>query len=589
MRDRPAFARLNSSELRRGKPLTVPEAVAATACTVLSAIIVVSYLWARAGRLSPFAMLGFTIATAVVLGIVLIRRATADSGALLAAAGILAFVGGWLLWLAGPSLLPPGGGPDLTHHLMLVDFIERHWQLPDASLVAVLGEMTHYTPGLHLLAALVGAWTGTDGLHALYPLVACTVALKVALVFLIALRLLSDDSPRIPLALTAVVLLLLPQAYFLGSFFHDSFLAQVVAELFAVAMWWALVAWDAQPSRTLLLLFAAAGAVTFLTWPIWIGPPTVALVATVLTRDDLDVRLRVKHVLIALAPIAAIALLHAAGRVGWLGMAGTTGAVLWPAIRVFGWTFLVLATTGCVLAVPNRRARATLLLTISIAVQGVTLFLLARAQGASTPYMALKMVYLLIYPLAVFGALAIGQVWQLLSSRLKPGPTPPPTLWARASARAFTEALAWVLLLVTLTVFRRPLTTVPRPTPVVSADLYDAGRWARGQLEAACVDYLVPNADTMYWLHLAVLGNPRSSLRTADPDTFVPARAIARWIEPAGLPYGIADLKTLPKEVLNDVDVLEQFGTAAVVKRRGPSMCGEAERVAALSVSPHKW
>jgi hypothetical protein len=31
----------------------------------------------------------------------------------------------WLLWLAWPHLLPISGGSDLTHHLLLVDYIER--------------------------------------------------------------------------------------------------------------------------------------------------------------------------------------------------------------------------------------------------------------------------------------------------------------------------------------------------------------------------------------------------------------------------------------------------------------------------------
>jgi hypothetical protein len=84
----------------------------------------------------------------------------------------------------------------------------------------------------------------------------------------------------------------------------------------------------------------------------------------------------------------------------------------------------------------------------------------------------------------------------------------------------------------------------------------------------------------MYWLHLAVLGNARVSARTGDPDTFVPARAVARWIEPGGLPFAIAHIPTLPKEVLNDVDVLEQFGAAAVVLRRGPSFCADSQRYA---------
>src|SRR5439155_2461637 len=133
---------------------------------------------------------------------------------------------------------------DLAHHLMLVDYIERHWRLAhDPALGAVMGEMIDDTPGLHLLAAVTGAWTRTDGFHAIYPIVALTVAVKAGLVFAIAMRLLPVDAQRIPLAVAAVLLVFAPREYLLRSFTEHSFLAQVVSELFAVAMWWAIVLW----------------------------------------------------------------------------------------------------------------------------------------------------------------------------------------------------------------------------------------------------------------------------------------------------------------------------------------------------------
>lgn len=75
----------------------------------------------------------------------------------------------YLLWLGWPALLPLGTGSDLTHHLQLVDYIERHARLPhDASTVEFLGEMAAYTPGLHLLTALAGRLTApsTPASHA---------------------------------------------------------------------------------------------------------------------------------------------------------------------------------------------------------------------------------------------------------------------------------------------------------------------------------------------------------------------------------------------------------------------------------------
>jgi len=53
-------------------------------------------------------------------------------------------------------------------------------------------------------------------------------------------------------------------------------------------------------------------------------------------------------------------------------------------------------------------------------------------------------------------------------------------------------------------------------------------------------------------------------------DTFEPKKALVRWILPGGLPYAITDnFDALPRDIRDNVDVLAQFGSAAVVKRRG--------------------
>jgi hypothetical protein len=549
------------------RSITIPEAVAALFAALLAFLISVAYLWARFVPVSPFVLLGFAVAAGVVIALKLLPGAAGDRAATLAAAGIATLVIGWLWWLARPELLPPGSGPDLAHHLSLVDFLERNWRLPDATLVPLMNEMAHYTPGIHLLAALSGVWTGSDGLHTIYPVIALTVALKCVFVFLIALRTYPLASARVPIAASAVLLSLLPQAYAVGSFATDSFFAQAAAEVFAVAMWWAIVVWDAAPSRLPAVLFAVAGIGTFLTWPIWIGAPIVTLVAVALTRSDIPPGRLVSELLVAIAPVVAIAVVHSAGRTGWLTMAGTSGAVLSPSAATFGWVFLALSFVGFILACVDRRARPTLLLVLSIAAQAAALYAVARSRGASTPYMALKMFYLLIYPLAVLSGLTIAKAWRWSVDR-------------RRSSPLARDAVAWSLLLVAIYVGWKPLFRTARPVPVVSTDLYNAGRWARGHLEAACTEYLVSNGDTAYWLHLAVLGNPRSSPRTADPNTFVPARAILRWLEPGGLPYAIVHLPTLPRELLNDMNVIEEFGTAAVARRLGPSVCPDAERLA---------
>jgi hypothetical protein len=70
-----------------------------------------------------------------------------------------------------------------------------------------------------------------------------------------------------------------------------------------------------------------------------------------------------------------------------------------------------------------------------------------------------------------------------------------------------------------------------------------------------------------------VLGNPRMSARTGDNSTYEPNDAIVRWLTPGGLPYAIADLPALPRGVRDDLDIVRQFGTAAIARRRGAASC----------------
>jgi hypothetical protein len=134
------------------------------------------------------------------------------------------------------------------------------------------------------------------------------------------------------------------------------------------------------------------------------------------------------------------------------------------------------------------------------------------------------------------------------------------------------SAIAWALVVLLGILIARQVT--PSPVPIVSESVYLAGQWARTHVQPACVDYLVANGNTGYWLHLAVLGNPRTTARMADRDTFDPRKAVIRWIYPDGLPFAIVDdVSALPKDIRDNVDILARFDRSAVLKRRGPSSC----------------
>jgi hypothetical protein len=496
----------------------------------------------------PWAALA--VALVVTLTVVRVRSRPRDPQFvdLTAWIGIVLFVVLVCFRTSWPSLVPPGRGPDLTHHLLLVDYIQQHGHLVhDRSLDGAMGEMAHYTPASHLLAVVAGAVLGVDGLRAFFPLTVLSAALTAGFVFLIARR----GGLPLPYAIVAVALLFLPAQYFFGAFTHDGFLAQTVSTLFAVGMWWAIVQWDDQPDAAGASVIAIFLTATFLTWPIWLGAPLLVFLAMLL-RADLSFRARLQQLAIVIVPLLAVFLAHSWNRLGWMLIVRTSGAVLHPSLDSLGAALPLLALAGIVLAANDRRARVTIVLLIVIALQAVTLFAVANAQGADTPYMALKMMYLAIYPMAILAADALSRV-----SR---------------GARAH-ESVGWLLAAVLLVVSVRPTFAAPRPIPVVDLALNAAGQWLRSNGGAACADYLVADAETAYWLHLAVLGNPRSGERMRELDRYNPRAAMGPWIIGDGRSFAVADLRLLPDEVRSRVEVRKQFGNAAVIARPGTRHC----------------
>jgi hypothetical protein len=368
--------------------------------------------------------------------------------------------------------------------------------------------------------------------------------------------------PRVAFAVVAALLLWLPYVFFVGSFIEQSFLAQVVSELFAVAMWWASVVWDERPSAGAMALFALFGAAAFLTWPIWIGPLVLTLAAIGLVHREISWTRRLRHLTIALLPIVVVSAMYALVRqVYGFRMVNAVGFAIWPSPQALGWPFIALAAGGWAWSAIDRRARSAAVLFAAIVLQSTALIVTGRSSGATTPYLSLKMSYLAMYPLAAGAAVMLAHVWRA----------------ARRPAGASRDA--WIPMIVVALAAVRSIVYAPPVKPVVTQPVWLAGEWARARVPPACVDYLVADGFTGYWLHLAVFGNPRATGRVLDGDTFEPTKAIVRWILPNGLPYAITDdFDALPRDIRTNVDVLARFGPAAVVLRRGTSSCEDTRK-----------
>lgn len=549
--------------------MNLAEVLAATLAAFLASVSVVAYLLDASGfDLMPSVVLAVSVTSAATVAWRLSKDMKPGLLDAVAWAAVVIAVLAWLLRMAWPSLLPPGRGSDLAHHLLLVDYIERARHLVhDGALDGAMGEMAHYTPGAHLMAVLFGGWTGSDGFRVFYSVIAVCAALTAGFTFLVARR----QRLPIPFAVVGVILLLLPRDYFVGAFTHDAFLAQAVCTCFSVAAWWALVAWAERPATASAAVFGLFTTGAFLAWPVWVGPPLLVFLAWLLRRQG-SIGWRLRHLAVAVTPLAVVATIHAAGRLDWVAIVRTSGAVLKPSLAVVGWVFPLLAAIGLATSIIKPRARVTIAFLAAIAVQTVTLFFLSKNIAGETPYMAYKMGYLAIYPLAILGALALHSAFS-------------------RTAAAVRVAAGWTIaILMTITIVR-PAIDPPRQAAVVSVDLYNAGRWMRANVGPACADYLVASADTAYWLHLAVLGNPRSSARTAEVDLYSLSAEIGRWITGDGQEHAVVDWGLVPDEVRSRVEVAARFGGAAVIRRGGAADClGPGPRASrATPVSIARW
>ena len=513
-----------------------------------------AYVFDLAGLpIFPLVLLFVAGAAAVTARVLLQPRFDAGSVAVAAA------VFGYALWIASPSLLSVTNGPDVVHHLQLVHFIEKTRHLPhDPALSPYLLEMMGYTPGAHVLAAAAGRLLEVDPLRIVYPMAALFVAVKAGTIYALARRLIAPAPGAGIVALAAPVLALGSSTYFLGSFVQFFFLSQVVSESFAIAMLLALVRWrQLEEDRDLVALGACAVGVV-LAWPVWILPAGLTAAIVMLTAPS-PRRSRWMVLAATLAPAALFAAIHQMTHRGAEGIVTSSGAVTVPSMAVFGPAFLLLAAAGAVLAVRARAARPVVVfIAATLAVAGGLAALGARA-GSGSLYMPFKMMFIVVPPAAVLGALALAKAAEAVVRLLD-----------LKGARALAVAILPVVVAVLLARGRVPLRPV---TGSLSLPAHDVGVWARDHVPPACIDYFSKYWLTGYWLHLDVLGNPRLSDRMRQ-ETFDFPDVAAKWIQGRGLPYAIVeDMTAIPREIRPEMEAMHRSGSFVLVRNRRPAAC----------------
>ena len=543
----------------------VPETFIAAFVAAAAAVMAAGYLLDAVGLPIHPAALGVAALAASVTALLAFReRAPAPAGSLPLFACLVCAALGYLLWLASPSLLPVTIGPDVVHHLQLIHVIHRTHQLVhDPALGPYLLEMVNYTPGSHIAAAVAADWVRVDPLRVLLPLTSVFVAVKAGIIYVLALRLVPEKPGASCQALAAPVLLLVPSAYVLGSFFHFFYYAQVLSETFAMAMVVAGLGWARTGARRYLWLAAAGGIGVFLSWPIWILPAGAAVLTAIVAGGParpegrahgwIGAKEWIVSGAIVVLPVALIGLLHAATHPGGAAIIGSAGAVTRPSAETLAPAFVALGVMGAILALRSAPARPVLVLFAAAILQALALAVFDARAGSRSFYLPFKMVYLAVLPCALLGALALARAGAAMASR-----------FPRARGLA---AAAPLLIAALLASGRMPLKRQRSP---ITESALAAGLWARGALPPGCIDYFSAHWLTGYWLHLDVLGNPRLSDRMR-AETFEFSDTVGKWIQGKGLPYAIVeDLAAIPRDARGDMLPVREFGPTAVVKNARP-------------------
>jgi hypothetical protein len=554
-------AGLNVSEIATGLLVAIPAGL------MLTAYLVDAAGWPIEPTVMAFLLVG---ELAVAAG--LVWKQVGRPGARLDRAHLAGFVlvvigfAALALWLAAPSLLPRTHSGDTVNHLALIDFIRHHRSLVhDRGLQYYLADMAGYPPGSHILGALVAAWLNTTAVRVLHGILAFFIAVKTGLVYNIVLRLLPPSRPNPAFALAGAALLLVAFEYFIGPLLRWGFYSQVISETFVVAMLWAFVRFDQQPSTAVVVFFALCGLAVSLTWTGLLPIPLLAFTGLVLIRRRLALRDKARWLLMGVVIVAVLATLDALSRREVIGIVASEGSVLRPSVEAYGWPLLMLGGLGLAISARQDRLLPVVVFLAALLAQVAGLWIVQTWTQTLSYYVIYKTLYLLVYPLAVFGAIALASLWSI-----------PERFWQPARRKAWgVSAMVLPVAVLALVVGRKP--TLDWPS-AIREPFYEAGLWARQQLPNGCVDYVFgrwpAHRVTVLWMEVNVFGNPMESSRTNRSIDKFRHRHNGRdpWTDPEMMPFAIVgDWPALPRAAKDQYVVLYMStdGSSTVVQRRG--------------------
>ncbi|HLZ72514.1 MAG TPA: hypothetical protein VKV26_21625 [Dehalococcoidia bacterium] len=476
---------------------------------------------------------------------------------------------GYLAWFSGRALLPASFSPDAVHHLLLVNAIRSAEHLPRwPALWAQLGEMSTYPAGSHLLVVFYADLLSLPGYRAIGPVTLGIVVSQAALTFLLAYRLLPAGEGRLSrmvLSCLAVGLLLLPigkiHSVNPANFFtdavlrYDFFYSSVASIMFLLYTVWFLVLFRQHMQTWLLAPMTLSIAACVLSWPILGLIPASIFALSVFSDGRISWRVRVSligSVGLVLILIAAAYIIRYG--VKDQGVLTSEGGIQTIALNSRSLIFFVLALIGAAESM-RRRSYAVVFFFLAVVLVLYAVMKELAHHGTIATYIAEKVPFVLVFPLALFAAVGIQTL-------------------ARAAARLIDSRRP--IMPAVLTAGLGLLCVSPgihaidrhRERPFTTA-LYDTGHWSRLHLPPDSVGFLTAYGSTAYWLQTDVLGNPRVVPRSVAVVGEISLDSSQRWPRELAQPYIIIEnLALLPPQLRSDFAVLYQSGASAVLGRK---------------------
>lgn len=417
-------------------------------------------------------------------------------------AGYLVVVAGvWLYFIAAawPTLLPPTLSVDAVRH-----YTQALFSYPNGTLVS------WYPAGGAFIIAMFSRWLDAPPLRMLHPVAALFIALTAGAVYGMTVALLPRTRASRIAALAAPALLFVPWSYFAGMIdWEQYFFAQAFAQYFVVMALWYLVAYVMDSRGLHLALFGLAVLGTVAAYPYLVALPLAVFALVTLVRLA---RGNVRSVanrgaLVSLGALAILLVLAAVAleRGGILELATARiasasdvgeGGVTNPSLDAFGGPLLLLlAAAGLVPAWRAGAGARTLVGFLAAWLLQLAALLLVRPVFQISGYRVDKTFYVLVFPLAILGALAVE--WVLSVTRrvlLRQGPSPRRNgVEVRWSYLSFAAA---VLLLAGGVLLLRP----PKPYAPFTESELQVALWAKDNLDTYKVHALDTQMTRAYWL-----------------------------------------------------------------------------------------